>query len=369
MKAARLHQFGQPPSIDEVPIPEIGEEDVLVRVKAAGLNGGDPHFIKQDIRLRPDARDATPMRALPITMGHAAAGVIAKVGSQVRGVKDGDRVRMDGSIKCGKCHYCRTDQELLCEGLGIMGFVHLPLTEEGRDLAERYREGCFAEYVKVPGANVHRLPDEIPFDQASQLGLLAVGYRATKKARVRPGETVIVNAASGGAGVCAILSARLFGAARVIAVARDEGRLRRVKELIDPKAIEAVTTGDDIQARVLALTDGKGADVLIDYVPRGVESTVQCIYSLRNGGRAVLVGGCTEELKVGYRFLMMKEIELTASKGYASYEIPELMNLITRGKLDISRLVTHRFPLGEINHALEVLERRMGDPIWVVLEP
>jgi len=79
--------------------------------------------------------------------------------------------------------------------------------------------------------------------------------------------------------------------------------------------------------------------------------------------------GGTEELKVGYRFLMMKEIELTASKGYASYEIPELMNLITRGKLDISKLVTHRFPLGEVNRALEVLEGRIGDPIWVVLEP
>lgn len=371
MRAARVHEWGEPLRIDEVPIPEIGDNDVLVRVEACGLNGGDPHFINQDIRLTSGPEYKTPIRRLPITLGHEGAGAIARAGKEVRlPIREGDRVVIDGVIKCGFCYFCRTDQEGLCENLGVIGFTHRPLTEYGWWLVEEaYRDGTAAEFVKVPVTHVQKFPDAIPFDQASKLMILGTGYRATKVAKVRPGDVVIVNAATGGTGVPTLMCAKLFGASKIIAIARDRQRLEKVRELVDPKLIVTVSIDEDIHARVLELTGGKGAEVLIDLVPKGARSTLQCIYSLRNGGRVVLVGGCTEELSLPYRYLMAKEIKLTGTRACASYEYNEMIALISGGFLDLSKLVTHRFPLQEINEALDVLQSRRGDPIWVVVEP
>lgn len=367
MKAARLHEMYKPLQIDEVPVPEIEDEDVLINVKACGLNGGDPHLVTGDIRLRPE--DEIPIPRLPITIGHEAAGFVAEVGRKVRAFKEGDRAFINPSLCCSRCYYCQTDQEQLCESFGVLGFTSFALTEEGRELFEKYREGAAAEYVKVPARNVLKVPDQIPFDQAGKISTLAVGYRAAKVARVRPGETVVVIGATGGSGITAVMCARLFGATRIIAVAKDEGRLKKLQDMIGPGIVETVSVRENISQKILELTNGNGADVLIDYLPRGVEVTEQAIFSMRNGGRVVLVGGCTEILKLPYRYLMIKSLEIRSSKGFASYEIPELFNLVTSGSLDLSGLVTHRFPLEEINQALHVVDKRIGDPLWVAVEP
>ncbi len=370
MRAARLHEYGKPLVVERVPIPDIGDDDVLVQVKACDINGGDPHFVDLDIRLIPGAKDTTPIRTLPVTIGHHSAGIVARVGKASQHyVKEGDRVYIKGSIHCGRCYTCREGGT--CSDAGNIGFTIKAHTEFGLWLMEEtYRDGGAAEYVKYPAADIVKLPDEIPFDLATNMSTLALGYRVAQAGNVRPGSIVVVNAASGGSGIPALIFSRLFGASMIIAVARDRARLEEARKLVDPDLIEIITTDEDVTERIMDLTDGRGADVVMDYAPRAAESTNQCIYSLRSRGQVVLQGGNTEELSVSYRFLMSKEIQLNGCH-VTGNDLPHTMDLVRRDALgvDVSSLVTHHFPLEQINDALDVRRTGKGNPVWVVIEP
>lgn len=368
MRAARLHEWGKPLIVERIPIPTIGDRDVLVQVEVCGLNGGDPHFISRDVRYTRSPKDRTRIRRLPVTIGHEIGGTVTQVGREAqRYFREGERVRGNARITCGVCRSCRAGER--CEDSGVIGFITSATTETGRWLAEEvYPDGGAAEYVKLPFTNLHPVPDAAPLDVAAKSGTLALGYRANMVGEVGPGKTVVVNGASGGSGVPTLIMARLLGARKIIAVARNRARLQQAKELVGPDLVEIVTTEEDIQERILELTGGVGTDVLIDYVPRDVSSTLQCIHTMRDRGRVVLVGGCTEELPLPYRFFMQKEILLTGAHGSVN-DHTLAIDLIASGALDVSKLVTHRFPLEEINEAMGVLATGKDNAIWVVVEP
>lgn len=362
MKAARLHEIEKPFKIEEISIPKIGPSDVLVKVKATGINGGDLHLFHGEIM---------PGK-FPLVMFHEIGGIIEEVGDEVRNLKKGARVVIDPTLSCGAadCVYCYSGKNHFCEHVGFMGMRHLGNTAFGQELFLQYADAGLAEYVKAPAKNIVPLSHDISFEEASKLPTVAVTLEAARKARINPGDTVIINAATGATGVCAVKCAQLFGPSKIIAIARSRERLERLKAMA-PDTIEVISTFEDnVGAKIRELTGGKGGDSLIDIVPTGgAKSTQEAISSLRKGGRAVLIGGTTENIVLSYRLFMGGGIEVTGSVAYSRQEISIADKLAHQGKLDFSGLVTHRFPLDKANEALETLDKKIGDPIWVVVMP
>ena len=198
---------------------------------------------------------------------------------------------------------------------------------------------------------------------------MAVGMRALKRARLEVGETVIVNGATGITGIGVVLSALAMGAAHVIAVARDPQRLARFRS-IDPNRISMISIRtESIRTRVEELTRGNGASILVDVTPFGVESTIDCIYSLEPGGRVALIGNNTETVSLPYIFLMIRSIEFTSCYGRNYKDVHELVELTRHGVIDVSHVRPRFFKLEDVNEALDWIDRREpGDlPVWPMM--
>ena len=365
MRAARLHRFGEPLRVDEVPIPDVGRGEVLLRVLRAGLNRGDVHMRHGEIRIAPgEERKYFPI--LPMTVGHDGLGEVVEVGPDVRGLEVGDRVLAKPTLTCGFCKFCRSQREHLCPHVRLMGFFALP---RGGDIFTRYKDGLWADYCRIPATNVEKLRRDDDIDRFALVSQMAVGYRALKRARLAVGETAIINGATGITGTGAVLSALAMGAAHVIAIARDPARLARIQR-IDAERVSTISiTTESIRERVAELTGGEGAQVLVDLTPSGIESTIDCLYSLEIGGRAALIGGNTELLQVPYPFFLIRQVEFTSSRGRFYADFPELIELTRRGVIDTSHVRPQFFKLEQVNEALDsMLTRGSGDvPVWPMM--
>jgi threonine dehydrogenase-like Zn-dependent dehydrogenase len=363
MKAARMVAIGKPLEITEIPVPALDDEDVLVRIARCGFNGGDPHLISGDFRESPEFM---PTLELPMTFGHNGSGVVAEVGLKVEDFHPGERVFVATHRSCGRCRYCQTGRSHLCQRENPRGWI----TYKHGGKSSRYRDGFAAQYALTHHSALYKLPDSINFDVGCHLVGVGVVYLAAKRGKVGHGDIVVITGATGRTGAAAVLVVRMFNPRRIIAVARDRKKLDYLSSL-DPRLIKTIAvTREDLSSRLKELTEGEGADVLLDFVPRGVETTCQVIYRMRPGGRVVLVGGCTEELRVSYRYLMRSSIELTSSKGSDFLDFPVLTDAIVSGKLDLSSIDVLNFPLEQANDALKALIERKGNkPFWVSVLP
>ncbi len=334
MKAVRLIEVGRPLQLQEVPVPEIGPKDVLVRVRAAGICHSDVHY----------RAGRSPVRPLPMTLGHEVAGVVARVGAEVTERAEGDRVCLHYNITCGECPQCRKGNEQFCSTCLMIG---------------HYRDGGYTEYIAVPERNAVPLPDEIPFEQGATLMCAsATSYHALRKSGMDVGETVAVFGI-GGLGMSAVQLAKAFGALRVFAVDRNEEKLALAASF-GARAVNARTV--DPVAEIRRLTDGQGVDVALELVGRA-QTMRQAVQSLAVRGRAVIVGISDEPLQLDtYRELLGNEAELIGSNDHLLHELPPLIELAREGALDLSRVVTGTIPLDAdaVNDALDALERFEG---------
>jgi 2-desacetyl-2-hydroxyethyl bacteriochlorophyllide A dehydrogenase len=334
MKAVRMVGVNQPLEMQEIPIPEVGEGDVLVKVKAAGICHSDVHY----------RGGKSPVRPLPMTLGHEVAGVVEKVGAQASQVRIGDRVCLHYLLSCGDCYYCSTGSEQFCVQGSMIG---------------HYSQGGYAEYIVVPERNVIRLPDEIPFEHGAILMCSAsTSLHALRKGRLAAGETVAVFGI-GGLGISAIQLAKAFGALDVFAVdisaekldlAQEYGAIPINANLLDPV--------DEIRK----ITHGKGVDVALELI--GLPQTMkQALKSLGVMGRVVVAGISDRPLEIDtYSELLGRENEIIGSNDHLLQELPLLIELTRRGKLDLSKVVTQTIPLdaAKINQTLDGLERFGG---------
>jgi threonine dehydrogenase-like Zn-dependent dehydrogenase len=367
MKAARLYGFerthgaGETVRVDDVPIPEVGPGEVLIRVLRAGLNHGDLHMREDAVQYSPDVKTVPD---LPMTLGHDGLGEIVEIGPDVDGFRVGDRVVVICSITCGFCKFCRTERQHLCQTKKTMGF--LTKFGEGPAYLRRYKDGLWAEYCRVPAGNLVRLPRDADIDEMCKVSQINVGYRALKRARLHCGETVLVNGASGITGIGTVLSALAMGASQVIAVARNPARLERVRA-IDPRRITTVALGrgESITKTVKELTGGLGAGVLAELAPGGIETTIECIKNLEPGGRVALIAPNPAPLNLPLRYLMIRSIEFTSVTGRFAMDVAELLELVARGVIDTRHITTRYFPLTAVNEALDYIEKRGDDdPLW-----
>jgi len=367
MKAARLHGFesthgaGEIVRVDDVPIPDVGAGEVLIRVLRAGLNHGDLHMREDAVQYSPEVKTVPD---LPMTIGHDGLGEIVEVGPDVENLRVGDRVVVICSITCGFCKYCRTERQHLCQTKKTMGF--LIKWGEGPAYLRRYKDGLWAEYCRVPAANLVLLPRDADINEMCKVSQINVGYRALKRARLHSGEIVLVNGASGITGIGTVLSALAMGAPLIIAVARNPARLERVRA-IDPKRIATVALGrgESITNTVKELTNGQGASVLAELAPGGIETTIECIKNLEPGGRVALVAPNPEPLNLPLRYLMIRSIEFTSVTGRFAMDVAELLQLVQRGVIDTRHITTRYFPLAAANKALDYIKTRGdNDPLW-----
>jgi threonine dehydrogenase-like Zn-dependent dehydrogenase len=367
MKAARLHGFERTHGsrevvrVDDVPIPEIGAGEVLIRVLRAGLNHGDLHMREDAVQYSPDVKTIPD---LPMTIGHDGLGEIVEVGPDVENLHVGDRVVVICSITCGFCKFCRTERQHLCQTKKTMGF--LTKWGEGPAYLRRYKDGLWAEYCRVPAGNLVRLPRDTDINEMCKVSQINVGYRALKRARLHSGEIVLVNGASGITGIGTVLSALAMGAPLVIAVARNPARLERVRA-IDPKRIATIALGrgESITNKVKELTSGQGANVLAELAPGGIETTIECIKNLEPGGRVALIAPNPEPLNLPLRYLMIRSIEFTSVTGRFAMDVAELLQLVQHGVIDTRHITTRYFPLSAVNEALDYIEKRGDDdPLW-----
>ncbi len=342
MKAVQIVEIGAALKEREVPVPKIGEGDVLVRVKAAGVCHSDAHYRAGNSSVGP----------LPITPGHEVAGVVEEVGAQVANVEAGDRVCLHYLITCGNCHYCSLGSEQFCVEASMIG---------------KYRDGGYAEYIAVPARSAVPLPEEIPFEQgAVMMCSSATSFHALRKARLRAGEAVGVFGV-GGLGMSAIQLANAMGALDVYAVDINQERLGMAEGF---GAIPVNASEVDPVEEIRRLSDGRGMDVALELI--GLPSTMrQAVQSLAVFGRAVLVGIASEPLEIDtYRELLGREAEVIGAADHLLQELPLLIEYVRRGVLDLSDIVTQTVPLeaDPINQALDDLEA-FGGGVRTVITP
>jgi 2-desacetyl-2-hydroxyethyl bacteriochlorophyllide A dehydrogenase len=342
MKAIRLIQSGQPLQAQDIPIPEIGPDEVLIRVKAAGICHSDAHYRAGMSKVEP----------LPMTLGHETAGIVEKAGELVKHVAIGNRVCVHYLATCGHCHFCFRGNEQFCSTVQMIG---------------KHRNGGYAEFISVPGRSVFVLPDETPFEQgAIMMCSSATTLHALKKARLQAGETVAIFG-YGGLGFSALQLAKALGAGDVYAVEINSAKLKMAAQ---QGAIPIDARQGDAAAQIHQATKGRGADVSLELIglPQTMDGAVRCLGIL---GRAALVGLTREAFAVSpYENVINKEAEIIGVSDHLASELPLLLDLARNGKLQFPPGIIRTVPLDahEINRALDGLERAT-DQIRTVIVP
>jgi len=321
MKALAFTEFGGPEKLQlqEVPEPKVGAQDVLVRVRACALNHLDL-WVRQGI---PALK--TP---LPFWTGSDVAGDVVEVGSDVEGVKPGDRVAVNPNISCRRCEFCVAGEDNLCPRYGLVG-EHVP--------------GGFAEYVAVRGDRVLTLPAEIGYEEAASFVLtnMTAWRMVVTQARVKPGEDVLVIGVGGGVSSTAVQIAKLCGA-RVIVTSSSDEKLEKARALGSDIGINYAK--EDWARAVRTVTGGRGVDVVVENV--GAATWKQSIRSLRRGGRLVTCGATTGPIgETDIRVLFWNQLHLIGSTMSTTREFLDVMRLFFAGRL--RPIVDEVVPLAE----------------------
>ncbi|MEW1566920.1 zinc-dependent alcohol dehydrogenase family protein [Streptomyces sp. NPDC093509] len=331
MKALVFHGPGKS-AWEAVPDPGIQEAtDVIVRVDAVTICGTDLHILKGDV---PEVRPGT-------VLGHEAVGEVVEVGDSVRTVRPGDRVLVSCITACGRCRFCREGTYGQCLGGGGWILGHLI-------------DGTQAEYVRVPHADLstHLLPGAVDSKDAVLLAdIFPTAYEVgVLNGRVRPGDTVVV-VGVGPVGLAAIATARLYSPERIVAVDIAPARLDAAKGL----GADAVATADEAEQLVSDLTDGLGADVVVEAV--GVpESFEMCTRMVRPGGHVANVGVHGKPATLHLENLWIKNLTITTGL-VDTYTTPTLLRMSAAGRLPTASLVTHTFQMDQMEEAYDVFAR------------
>jgi len=321
MKALVLKQYNQL-QLEDVPVPEIGPEDVLVRVKACGICGSDVHGLD----------GSTGRRQPPIVMGHEASGVIAKVGSAVAGWKQGEPVTFDSTVYCGECDFCKAGQINLCDNRQVLGV----------SCDDYRRQGAFAEYVSVPQHILYRLPDNVGFEQAAMAEPVSIALHAVRRVELTGNQTAVV-VGSGMIGLFVLQWLKLSGCKQVVAVDVDQRRLGLARELGADVVLNA--EGCDVRDEVLRRTGGRGAHVVFEVV--GTNEAVRTAIGLvRKGGSLILVGNVAAEVEFPLQSVVTRQISLYGSCASCG-QYAESLNAIATGRINVDALISATAPLSE----------------------
>ncbi|MCK6209939.1 zinc-dependent alcohol dehydrogenase family protein [Georgenia sp. EYE_87] len=338
MKALVYHGPGKK-SWDEVPDPTIVDPtDIIVKVDTTTICGTDLHILKGDVPAVTEGR----------ILGHEGVGTVTEVGDAVSTVAVGDRVIISCISACGACSYCH-------QGL----YAHC-LAEEGAEgigwIFGHLIDGTQAEYVRVPFADnsVYKVPEGVSDEAAVMLSdILPTGFEiGVRYGHVEPGDVVAVIGA-GPVGLAAIMTAGLYGAARIIAIDLDENRIAKAKDF---GATDGVNSGDaDWVEQVMGMTDGLGVDTAIEAV--GIPATFDaCTKIVRPGGNIANVGVHGKPVELRLNELWISDIAITMGLVSTS-TTPMLLKLVAQHKLPAEKFATHRFTFDQVMDAYDTFSK------------
>jgi threonine 3-dehydrogenase len=306
--------------LEDIERPKIGPNDLLVRVRYTSICGTDLHIWNWDAW----AQKTIPV---PLVVGHEFEGSVAEIGSEVSGFSAGQRVAVEGHVTCGHCRNCRAGRRHLCRnavGIGVQ------------------RPGAFAEYVAVPAANAYALPPGMPDEIGACLDPLGNAVHSALSFELA-GEDVLITGA-GPIGVMAAAVSRFVGARYVVVTDRNHYRLALARRLGATLAVDFTTTTLDAVMKELGMLEG----------------------FMNHGGRVALLGIPDKEIPIDWNQVIFRGLTLKGIYGREMFETWYRMGSMLQSGLDISGVITHRFPAGEFAQAFEVV--RSGQCGKVVLD-
>lgn len=340
MKAAVLPSAGEKLELREVERPRPGPGEVLVEVAACGVCHTDLHYIEHGV---------STFKTPPLILGHEPSGTIVELGDQVESPEPGTRVLLPAVLPCGQCSFCRSGRENICQSMIMFG---------------NHIDGAFAEYVVAPAKDVFVLPDSIPLEEGAIIAdAISTPYHAVRnRGRVRPGETVVVFGC-GGVGINVVQIAAAAGA-HVVAVDVSEKKLAWAEEFGASQVVNAAQE-EKISKTLFKLTGG-GADVAFEAIgkPETIKNGLAC---LRPGGRLVVIGFTGQKVPLATGRIMFRELEVIGSLGCRPVDYPPLIQMCAEGRIKVSELVTHRFPLEKIDQAFELM--KSGESLRSIVIP
>lgn len=330
MKSAVIQAHGTSDTIilDDRPFPKCKEDQVLIQIKACGLN----HL---DLWVRKGVRGH--VFPLPLVPGSDIAGVVSQVGENVKNFKAGDRIVVDPGVACGVCEFCKLGEENLCNSWGLLG--------------ESADGGC-QEYLAVDQKQVHLLSNKISFEQAAcmPVAYVTAWQMLVEKAKIKNGETILIHAAGSGVSVACIQIAKLFNC-QIFVTSTSEEKLQRAKALGAHRFINIQK--NKFRESVRLLSSKRGVDIVVDHV--GQPTIAESIKCLRKGGRLVSCGATAgSEVTLDWKIIFFKNIQLLGSTYGTRKDFATVLKLFEEGKL--SAQVNKTFKLEELSLAHQLLE-------------
>ena len=326
-------------TLSDVPEPTIRDDEVLVRVRRAGVCGTDVHIYDWDDWAKGRCRP-------PFVVGHEFAGDVVQVGHLVTDVKVGDRVTAEGHIVDGRCLLCRTGNAHVCPHTKIIGVD---------------RDGCFAEYIAMPATNIWHLDDTIPYEIGGIHDPMGNAFHTALTAEI-PGATVLVTGC-GPIGIFAIGICKTAGASRIIASDVNPTRLALAKQMGAHEAVHP----SEAEAAVKRATDGLGVDVVLEMsgVPSAIHQGFQLV---RVGGRVQMLGIPAKPMDVNFATeVIFKGITIYGVVGRRMYDTwIQMTRFLRSGAFDPTPVITHRFPMEEFDAAIAAI--KSGEAGKVVFE-
>jgi len=341
MKALSLEQYKQF-HYGDVPDPEFGDDEVLLRVQACGICGSDVHGMD----------GSSGRRIPPIIMGHEASGVIEKVGAKVEDWKPGDRVTFDSTVFCGECPFCKGGQINLCDNRRVMGV----------SCSDYRQHGAYAEFVAIPARILFAVPDDLSFEEAAFVEPVSIALHAVSLIPIRGGETAVVVGA-GMIGLLILQALKAAGCGKVFCVDLDPNKLEIAKEL---GADEIFISDTETAAKIIGVTDG-GADIAMEVV--GISPTLKlAIACLRKGGKLGAVGNLAAETEFPLQAVVTRELTIYGSCS-CNGEYADALKAISDGSIRVRPLMSAVAPLSEGAAWFDRLYAGKENLLKVILKP
>lgn len=340
--------------IRDVPVPAIGDDDILIKLKTAAICGGDVHIYD-------GAMD--PLRGYPITMGHENAGVIAKKG---RNVSDrwqiGDRVTSENTLSvCGTCYSCVTGEYVACQNRVGMGIA---------------ADGVLAEYIKIPGELlrmvpncIFKIPDNVSFEEAPLLEPAANGYKAVfQEGHLMAGENVMITGA-GALGLYSAHMASIGGAAHVILLVRSSTAKDKITAAMKMGVTDVLFSDEQEKTadKINKLTNGFGLDLVIETSGDAAVMDM-CLRMVHTLGRVVRIAIGNKPYNYGLDSITLRSVQLIGHLGYNTISWINTINLAAQGKLDLRSIVTHKITLDEAVKGFDMMVSREAGKVIIVID-
>jgi L-iditol 2-dehydrogenase len=325
--------------LEEIPVPSIGPDEMLVKVEASGICGSD---VMEWYRI---------MRA-PLVLGHEIAGTVAEVGKDVSRYRAGDRVFVSHHVPCNTCYYCLSGHHTVCDTLRSTNFD----------------PGGFTEYLRVPAINIDRgvflLPEGMSFDQGVFIEPLACVYRGQRQAGIKPGQSVLII----GSGITGLLHVRLaaaMGAGSIFATDINQYRM----DMASKSGAQVIDAQENVTERLLEQNDGRLADLVI-ICTGALPAITQALASVDRGGTILFFAspepGVTVPMPVFE--LWKNEVSILSSYGASPLDITRAIGLIHKSRVEVTDMITHRFGLADAKEGFKLVAGA-GESMKVIIEP